>query len=129
MNILAKKMSFIDSFGFVFHLFGLAALIYILVLIRVWISELAHSTMGTNVLPCDTNFPLHPEAFEVPKAKNLWLVQERWNNHIKEAKYEKIHFFSCGQYSFKIMRTPNNQLMTKSESLLKHCLLVFFFLA
>lgn len=48
--------------------------------------------MGTNVLPCDTNFPLHPELFAVPEAKNLWLIHERWNHHIKEAKFENIFF-------------------------------------
>ena len=67
--------------------------------------------MGTNVLPRDTNFPLHPEAFAVPEAKNLWLVHERWNRHIKEAKFENI--FSRCQYSFNIMRTQDNHLMTK----------------
>lgn len=117
-------MSFIDSLGFVFFLclVWLLSFTYLFSLgfeFQSW----PRSAMGTNVLPCDTNFPLHPEAFAVPKAKNLWLVHERWNYyHIKEAKFQNI-VFSCGQYSFKIMRTQNNQLMTKNESLLKH----FFF--
>lgn len=51
--------------------------------------------MGTNVLPCDTNFPLHPEVFAVPEAKNLWLVHKRWNHHTKEAKFENIYFFGA----------------------------------
>lgn len=113
-------MSFIDSLGFVFFncLVWLLSFTYLFSLgfeFQSW----PCFAMGTNVLPCDTNFPLHPEAFAVPEAKNLWLVHERWNYRIKEAKFDNI--FSCGQYSFKIMRTQNNQLMTKNESLLKHC--------
>lgn len=73
-----KKMSFIDSLGFVFFicLVWLLSFTYLLSLgfeFQSW----PHSAMRTNVLPCDTNFPLHAEAFAVPEAKNLWLVHER----------------------------------------------------